>query len=62
MENPFKNIVVNLHATGPAAVLIVWIGGITMLGLYGNGDLAKIALVGLETCGGAILLGLAARS
>lgn len=32
-----KNVAVNLNATGPAAVLISLIGGITLLGLFGHG-------------------------
>lgn len=39
-----KNITLNLKATGPAAVLISLIGGITLLGLFGEGEMAQAAL------------------
>lgn len=39
-----KNIQVNLQAKGPAAVMIAFIGAVTALGLFGEGDLAGYAL------------------
>jgi hypothetical protein len=62
MENPFKNLVINLHASGPAAVIIVWIAAVTALGLYGTGELAKGALGTLQVARGMILISLAAQS
>jgi hypothetical protein len=62
MENPFKNIAIHLQATGPAAVIIVWIVAVTVLGLYGTGELARQALFLLTAAGGAILVALASRS
>jgi hypothetical protein len=50
-----KNIVVNLRATGPAAVLIAWLVCITALGLYGSGSLAGMALSGLILLGAALI-------
>jgi hypothetical protein len=50
-----KNIVVNLRATGPAAVLIAWLVCIAALGLYGSGSLAGMALAGLLALGTALI-------
>lgn len=55
------NIILNLRATGPAAVVIVWIVGITALGLWGSGPEAKMALTALSI-GGALLAGALASS
>jgi hypothetical protein len=57
-----KNISVNLHATGPAAVMIAWCLSITMLGVFGDGQLATMALTILNIGGVLILGSLAARS
>lgn len=62
MENPLKNIAINLRAHGPAAVIIAWVGGVTVLGLYGDGDLAIRAMNILAVAGGIILVTLAART
>jgi len=59
--NFFRNIAVNLKATGPAAVLISLIGCITLLGLFGQSDLAKSALNILAFVTGALGLVLAQR-
>jgi hypothetical protein len=40
-----KNIGVNLRATGPAAVIIVYFICITVLGIFGQGILAGAAMV-----------------
>jgi hypothetical protein len=56
-----KNIAVNLKATGPAAVLIALIGGITLLGLFGQGEMARSALNILAFATGALGLALAQR-
>jgi hypothetical protein len=57
--NPVKNLLVNLHAAGPAAVLCVMVICITLLGLYGQGILASTALgilgVSLAFLGGALV-------
>jgi hypothetical protein len=50
-----KNIVINLKATGPAAVFIAWIIGVTLRGLFGEGDVARIGLSVLSV-GGALLV------
>ena len=60
--NPFKNLVVNLHATGPAAVICVWLASVASVGLFGAGPLADRALNVLAIAGGMILLGLAAKA
>lgn len=57
-----KNIAVNLKATGPAAVLVSLIGGITLLGLFGQGELAKSALNVLAVFSGIVSVALAQRS
>lgn len=60
--DPFKNISVNLKATGPAAVIIVWLVCITLVGLFGEGSLAESALRYLGIAGGIILTSLALRT
>jgi len=57
-----KNIAVNLHAKGPAAVLISIIVSIAALGLWGQGDLAKSALSVLAVALGLLGLALANRT
>jgi hypothetical protein len=57
-----KNIAVNLKATGPAAVLISLSGCVTLLGLFGQGDLASSALSILAFLIGMVGLALAQRS
>jgi len=54
-----KNIVVNLKATGPAAVLSVWVICVTLLGVFGSGEMASSAFGLLAFFGGAILVALA---
>ena len=50
-----------LTRQGPAAVLIAWIGGITSLGIYGNGELAAHALSALSVVGGLLIITLGQR-
>ena len=57
-----KNLSINLKATGPAAVIIVWIMGVTALGLLGSGEIAKLAMYALVFAGGVILFGLAQKA
>ena len=57
-----KNITVNLKATGPAAVLIALIVGITVLGIFGEGDKAGAALSILGFMAGALGIALAQRT
>lgn len=57
-----KNIAVNLRATGPAAVLIALIAGITILGLFGDGPMAKSALSILALLTGLVGISLAQRT
>ncbi len=54
MENPFKNIVIHLQATGLAAVLIAWIAGVTCIGVYGKGTVAVTALTVLVGFGSLV--------
>lgn len=58
MDNFLKNLVINLQATGPAAVLIVLIMSIAALGLFGNGPVASTALTILSFLGAMIVAGL----
>jgi len=51
-----KNISLNLRATGPAAVLIVWLVCITAVGLFGDCGLARAAFAALAIAGGVILM------
>jgi len=46
-----KNIIVNLKATGPAAVLIAWVLGVTLLGIFGNGEIASHGMSALYVFG-----------
>jgi hypothetical protein len=62
MIDIFKNVVVNLRATGPAAVIAVWLICVTAIGLWGGGEMAGRALGILAFAGGAIMISLAARS
>jgi hypothetical protein len=57
--NPFKNIVVNLQASGPAAVMCVLIICVTVVGIFGNGDLAKQAMTVLNIVVGLLFGSLA---
>ena len=41
-----KNLSINLKATGPSAVLIVWLICLTVLGLYGNSSSASYVIGG----------------
>ena len=51
-----KNILINVKAKGPAAVVIVWFICITALGILGDGENAKYALFALYF-GGMIIFG-----
>jgi hypothetical protein len=54
---PFKiltNIGLSLRAAGPAAVVVTWIICVTLLGLFGSGDLAKTAIGILSVLGGVL--------
>lgn len=57
-----KNIAVNLKATGPAAVLAVWVICVTLLGIFGAGEIASRALGLLAFFSGAVLVSLALKS
>lgn len=52
----FKNIAVNLTATGMAAVMIAWLLCFTLLALFGTTDMAKYALYMLGTVGIGLLI------
>jgi hypothetical protein len=54
-----KNIAVNLKATGPAAVMAIWVICVTLLGIFGTGEMAKSAFGLLAFFGGAVLISLA---
>lgn len=54
-----KNIALNLKAMGPAAVMIVWIICVTLLGLFGSSEMAPKSFYLLAFFGGAVLLALA---
>jgi hypothetical protein len=40
----FRNIAVNLKASGLSAALISWVAGVTLVGIFGKGDVAVLAL------------------
>lgn len=56
-----KNIAVNLKTTGPAAVLAIWVICVTLLGLFGSGEIASRPFGLLAFFGGAVLLALAIK-
>ncbi|MGP7733593.1 hypothetical protein [Oceanimonas smirnovii] len=60
--NPFKNIVVNIKATGAAAILIVWCISVTLLGLFGQGEMAVRAFNLLAFFGGVTLFALSVKA
>lgn len=62
LKNSLKNIAISLQANGPAAVIIFWIVGVTALGLFGDGPVAKSALSILAVAGGLILVALANKA
>jgi hypothetical protein len=59
--NPFRNLVMNLQATGPAAVLCVWILSIAVVGVFGSDKLGAQALGLLAAALGAIGVGLVSK-
>ena len=56
-----KNILVNLKATGPAAVLCVWCICVTILGVFG-GEHAGQAFTLLSVSAGLMIITLAQRA
>jgi hypothetical protein len=60
--NPFRNLVLNLQATGPAAVIGVLFICITTVGIFGNGALADKALTFLGICAGGLVFTYAAAN
>ena len=56
-----KNIAINLRATGPAAVIIVWLICSTVLGIWGNGPQAKNAMLLMFFAGGGIIISLSRK-
>ena len=58
----FRNIAVNLKATGPAAVMAIWVVCVTLLGIFGSGEMARSAFGLLAFFGGAVLVGLASET
>lgn len=53
-----KNIAINLKATGPAAVIIAWVLGITAVGVFGEGESASKALSALSIVGPILVIGM----
>jgi hypothetical protein len=51
-----RNIAINLRATGPAAVIIAWIIGIALVGVFGQGEVASKALSALSFAGPMIII------
>jgi hypothetical protein len=61
MVKLLTNIIVNLRAAGPAAVLVAWIIGITLLGLFGESQLAHKAISVLSVAGSVLAAALAMK-
>ena len=57
--NPFKNLTINLHAAGPAAVVVVWLICLTTLGILGSGPMAQAVVYTLQIFGGALISSMA---
>ena len=55
MFNPLRNVVINLQATGLAAVLCVLFICITAIGILGAGRLAEVAMGGLLSAMGTMM-------
>jgi hypothetical protein len=55
----FKNVSIKLRATGLVAALIVWVGSVAVVGVFGEGRLGETALGMLS--GGIGLIALLAR-
>ena len=53
--NPFKNLIVTLSATGIAATISIALICITILGVFGSGELAKSAMNFLGIFLGAVM-------
>ena len=59
--NPFRNLILNLQATGPAAVLCVLIVSIALLEVFGSESLGPKALGLLAFLAGALVVGLVSK-
>jgi hypothetical protein len=59
--NPFRNLALNLQATGPAAVLCVLLLSIAAVGVFGSDKLGPQALGLLAAALGVVATGLIAR-
>lgn len=59
--NFLRNIIVNLKATGPAAVIIAWILGVTCLGIFGQGQVAEHGMTALNLVGVILIIAMAQR-
>jgi hypothetical protein len=57
-----KNLVVNLHATGPAAVLVAWVIAVAAVGIFGTGTISLVALLCLWSTGGLLIVALGSRT
>ena len=60
--NFLKNIIINIKATGPAAVLISWVLGVALLGIFGKGEIASHGMNVLSTAGVLFILILTQRT
>jgi hypothetical protein len=57
----FKNIKISLEATGPAAVVCVWMLCFTLVAILASGEQAHIAMSTLGFFGGMIFVGLGSK-
>lgn len=65
MESPFRfltNLSINLHAVGPAAVICVWLVAVTLVSIFGQGEIARSGMMALLFAGGVTLAGLVSKS
>jgi hypothetical protein len=61
MFNPFRNIALNLQATGTATIVCVYLICVTALALWGSGTLADQAMRLFMVFGGALIVVLSWR-
>jgi hypothetical protein len=54
--NPFKNLIVNLHAAGPAAVICVWLICTASIAVFGSGAIAESGMRLMFFAGGALMV------
>lgn len=60
--DPFRNLTLNLRASGTAAIVCMWLICVTLIALFGTTHLAERAMTLFAVAGGVILVGITVRS